>query len=199
MSGLCDLVGGATLFGGTSYTYVADRFNNPNSAIYFNNGYLQVPPGVYFSGDFTVTAWIFLNAHSPVQVIFDFGNGPDSDNNIFLIKDAASSGGLLRSFVNYNSTNYFISTPIVMPNLNQWYHVAFTLSRNIGSIYVNGILILSSPLSLIRSVTRSTNYIGRDSYGDIQINAIYDDLKIYQGALSTAAIQNDYAVSSSGI
>ncbi len=60
MSNLSDVVGGANLFGGSSYSFVSDRFNSSNSAIFFNQGYLQVPTGVYFSGDFTFTAWIYF-------------------------------------------------------------------------------------------------------------------------------------------
>ena len=62
MSNLCDGIGGANLYGGSSYSFTADRFDNPNSAIYLKNGYLQVPSGTYFTGDFAITAWIYLFA-----------------------------------------------------------------------------------------------------------------------------------------
>jgi hypothetical protein len=90
MSNLSDLVGGANLFGGGNYSFVSDRFGSPNSAIYFNKGYLQVPEGVYFSGDFTVTAWIFLKSYQSWSRIFEFGNGRDSDN-VGLAMNATSS------------------------------------------------------------------------------------------------------------
>ena len=114
-----------------------------------------------------------------------------------MLGDVATNGSL-RGFVVQGSTYYQMDTSIVTANLNQWYYVAFTLSGNVGSIYVNGALSLSSTLSSIYSVTRSTNYIGRDTYGDTSINAVYDEIKIYQGAMSAAAIQSDYTNSSSG-
>jgi hypothetical protein len=43
MSNLSDVIGGANLFGGENYSFVQDRFGTPNSAIYFNKGFLQVP------------------------------------------------------------------------------------------------------------------------------------------------------------
>ena len=46
MSNLNDLVGDANLRDGSNYSFVSDRFNNPNSAIYFNNGYLKIPSGL---------------------------------------------------------------------------------------------------------------------------------------------------------
>jgi hypothetical protein len=80
MSNLSDVVGGANLYGGSNYSFTFDRFCSANSAIYFNKGYLQVPEGVYFSGDFTVTAWIYLKSYQSYSRIFDFGNGRISDN-----------------------------------------------------------------------------------------------------------------------
>jgi len=63
MSNLSDIVGKADLYNGLNYYFVSDRFCTPNSAIYFKNGFLQVPAGVYFSGDFSVTAWIYLKSY----------------------------------------------------------------------------------------------------------------------------------------
>ena len=40
MSNLTDLISGANLFGGGNYSFVSDRFGSPNSAIYFNQGFL---------------------------------------------------------------------------------------------------------------------------------------------------------------
>jgi hypothetical protein len=80
MNNLTDVIGGAYLFGGSNYSFVPDRFCSLNSAIYLNKGYLQVPAGVYFSGDFTLTAWIYLKSYQSYSRIFDFGNGEGKDN-----------------------------------------------------------------------------------------------------------------------
>ena len=74
-------------------------------------------------------------------------------------------------------------------------YVAFTLKGNIGSIYVNGALVLNSTLSTINSVTRSANFIGRNTYGNIKINAINDEIKIFQVAISASTIQTDFTYS----
>lgn len=49
-----DEIGGAHLFGGQNYRLVNDRFGNPESAVLFDQGYLQAPEGFYFRGDFTI-------------------------------------------------------------------------------------------------------------------------------------------------
>ena len=83
MSNLIDQIGGKNLFGGTKYSFCKDRFESPESAICFQNGYLQIPEGVYFAGDFTVTLWLNITSIMFDTRIFDFGNG-GSGNNVFL-------------------------------------------------------------------------------------------------------------------
>ncbi len=74
MSNLSDMIGIAHLFNGFNYSFVEDRYGNLNSSIYFQNGYLQVPPGVYFSYDFTFTVWIKLKSFKAYSRVIDFGN-----------------------------------------------------------------------------------------------------------------------------
>ena len=83
MSNLSDIKGGTDLFGGSSYSFIYDRFCSPNSSFYFNHGFLQVPPGVYFSGDFTFTVWTYLKSYQSFSRILDFGNsGPKNNVNL---------------------------------------------------------------------------------------------------------------------
>jgi hypothetical protein len=114
MSNLSDVVGGADLFGGTSYSFVPDRFCSPNSAIYFNKGYLQVPAGVYFSGDFTFTAWVYLKSYQPWSRIFDFGNGSPSDNVYFSIIESSSQ---MQAVIADGSSRLSVQTSSII-NLN---------------------------------------------------------------------------------
>ncbi len=188
MNSLCDVVGGANLFGGLSYSFTNDRFNNSNSAIYLNIGYLKVPPDVYFSGDFTVTAWIYLKSYINFSRIIDFGNGGAYSDNIFLAMDSPASK--IKGFV-YKGTNGTIGkglTTIPMINLNQWYFVSFVLNGTTGYIYVNGSQTQKGLLLIPNNITRKINFIG--SYN--KPNAIYDEIKIYQGALTSTEIMTEY-------
>ncbi len=102
MSNLSDVVGGANLFGGSNYSFVPDRFCSQNSAIYLNKGYLQVPEGVYFSGDFTFTGWIYLKSNQNSSRLFDFGNGLLKENIILAMFSTSYQirGNLFNSSVN---------------------------------------------------------------------------------------------------
>ena len=77
---LTDSITGLNPINSAGYIYTTDRHGITLSAVYLNNGYLQVQNGVYFSGDFTFSAWISPLTKEQYQVLIDFGNGPDSEN-----------------------------------------------------------------------------------------------------------------------
>jgi hypothetical protein len=188
MSNLSDVVGGANLFGGSSYSFTYDRFCSPNSAIYFNQGYLQVPKGVYFSGDFTVTTWINLKSYHSWARIFDFGNG--QIENVFLGMHGISSQLAGSTYIS-PSFKYIQTSSII--NLNKWYFISFVLSGTTSFIYVNGNQVGTGTLNIPNNIKRTTNYIGKSNWPwDSDANAIYDEFKIYQGALSFDDIMNEY-------
>jgi len=193
---LLDNTGGATLFGGINYSFVPDRFCTLNSAIYLNSGYLQVPNGVYFSGSYaSFTVWIYLKSYQYYSRIFDFGNGPCSDNvGLAMFETSSQIYGLTCQ----NSSKSFKSLKAQsIINLNQWYFVAFVLSGTSGYIYVNGSLITNGTLFAPNNIIRTNNYIGKSNrITDSNADAIYDEIKIYQGALSSSAIMNEYNIQS---
>ncbi len=192
MSNLTDIVGGANMSGGSNYSFTYDRFCNAYSAIYFNVGFLQVPSGVYFSGDFTITTWIYLLAYESYSRIIDFGNGGPSDNVILAMMSSTSS---MWAQIN-NATSYTsMSTPSLI-QLNTWYHIAFVFKGTVGYIFVNGNLATSGTQYVPKNVSRSSNYIGKSNYGNPNAKATYDDLRIYAGALSATQILTEYITSS---
>ena len=159
MSSLSDIVGGADLYNGVSYSFTTDRFGNANRAIYLNNGYLQVPPGVYFSGDFTVTAWINLKSYSlsySFSPIFGFGSN-SSGNNVFLaLRETYSlQTCILIGNIWPESYSCVSSNAYIQPNV--WYHVAVVLSGTTRYFYLNGNLFDSGTLYVPNSVTRDSN------------------------------------------
>ena len=189
MSNFSDLVGEANLFGGGNYSFVPDRFCTPNSAIYFNNGFLQVPEGIYFSGDFTVTAWIYLKSYQPFSRIFEFGNGQENDNvGIGIYKKTPQVCG----FTSVGSSYKIVKSSSII-NLNEWYFISFVLNSTIGYIYVNGNQEATWSLPIPNNIIRTINYIGKNSWlGFVNADSIYDEIKIYQKALTSSQIMNEY-------
>lgn len=194
MSSLTDAVGGVNLFNGRNYEFRQNRFCTRNSAIYFNNGYLQVPPGVYFSGDFTLIAWIKLNSYVNYQRILDFGNGKSPKDNIYFGFDGTSGNLIVETSISDENKLLTVSSSL---ELNQWYHIAFVLRGNTTYVYLNGSIVGSRDQHRPRNVTRNNNYIGKswnsnDSYADATIS----DLKIFQEGMQPTDIKEDYTTSS---
>jgi hypothetical protein len=193
MSNQSDVVGGANLFGGSSYSFVPDRFCSANSAIYFNKGYLQVPEGVYFSGDFTFTAWVYLKSYQPWSRIFDFGNGSPNDNvGLGMVETTSQIFG----FAFIGSSFSSIQTSSII-NLNEWYFISFVLSGTSGYIYLNGNQVVAGNMYVPNNIVRTNNFIGKNNWAaGLNTDAIYDEFKIYEGALSPDDLMNEYQISS---
>jgi hypothetical protein len=194
MSNLSDVVSNRDLYNGVNFTYTYDRFGNPNQAIYLNNGYLQIPFGVYFSGDFTVSVWLYWNAYRFWSRIFEFGNGQEIDNVglVFLENTPELYGAVIQ-----DSAYSTIQTSGINIQLNQWYHVAFTLKEATATIYINGIKATSGALFVPKNIVRSFNFIGKSTWSVSNPKAVIDDLKIYNGAMSEIEILNDFKSTSS--
>ena len=175
-----DTVGGAHMYNGYNVDFVSDRFGNPNSAIRFAEGYHQIPPGVYFKGDFTVSLW-----YKPINTlnsgtIMVFGNiGSD---NIQLINSEK-----LYFYIHVMSYNSIIETSNRL-SIGQWAHLVITSSENSCSFYVNGLLtVQTNDMYIPRNVNRTSNYIGR-SGEYYNLWADLDDLRIYNRSMSQAEI-----------
>lgn len=177
MDNLSDIVGDTGFLECFNYSLTFDRSNNPNSAIYFNHGYLNVPSSISFSSDFSITVWIKLNSYQPFPKIIDFGK--DLEYLWLGLNGSKISGGF--------SSNFLMSSNII--ELNDWYHVAFVLKKNSTFLYVNGVDVGK------RTINGTVNYIGKcnDSVAD----ATYDELKIYKGGLSSVEILAYYTYESS--
>ena len=146
MSDLTDKVGNANLYNGISYSFVEDRFNNPNSAIYFNSGKLKVPSGVYFSGDFTFIAWIKIKYYVVYGRIFDFGNGFASDNIGF----GLINGTKLNTFTLSSSRQLSLTNSAFVINFNG---LLFMLNLLFKTIYCKFFCVSKPPVYLCHYVS----------------------------------------------
>src|ERR1051326_6649663 len=151
-------------------------------------GHLSVPSGVWFNGNLTVEGWVYVRSYNSWSRLFDFANGPNT-NNVFLALSSGTSG--LPVFGVYTNNN---GTPSIQSStqvpLNQWTHVACTLSGTTGTIYINGINVGSATLNLPSNVVRTNNYFGRSNYAvDGYANAMFDELRIWNVARTQGQIQ----------
>jgi hypothetical protein len=175
---LKDIVSGADLYGGTNFGFATDRLNNQLSTLYLNQGFLRAPTGIYFKGEFTISAWVKPFNVANYARLLDFG-----PNNVVLA-------------FSWNYLNPYVCCPHnVMSNkllqMGKWYHFAYSMSSTSAILYVNGEKwIETSANGLPSSTTRTSNYIGRSNWdGNAkEITAYIDDLKIFNKSLTYAEV-----------
>jgi hypothetical protein len=113
--------------------------------------------------------------------IFDFGNGPGSDNIIAYINSnnlgfSVNVGG--SSFT--QNDNVFSSV-----NDNVWRHCVWVITNTAWIIYINGTLHTTINALYPKHIERINNYIGLSNWdGDPGYNGNIDDFRIYKEALT---------------
>ena len=189
---MIDIVGGANLFGGSSSgkSFELDRFGNQKSALYLNKAYYQIPNGVYFAGDYTFSIWVKMNSiNTAYDRIMSIETSSHTVNSIIfsLVYNYTSTPYLYTS----TSTDNRLISPTNLP-LNQWTHIAFTLSGSIGTIYLNGTNVKQGTTFIPSNTNRTYNYFGtifRSGSTQDYPNAIFDEVKIFNRCLSQREIQ----------
>ncbi len=176
----------STLVGGV--TWVTGKVGKAVS-LDGSSGYVSLPTGLVAGlSDFTIAAWVYWNAASNWQRVFDFGTGVDQ----YMMLTPCSGSGTARFAITLTSGGgeQVINAASALPT-GQWTHVAVTLSGNVGTLYVNG-----SPAGTNTAMTfapfqlgnTGQNWIGRSQYSDPYFNGLIDEFRIYHNALSTAQI-----------
>ena len=118
----------------------------------------------------------------------DFGNGLPSDNILLQI----SSTGAIELHLYYGTAVGYQMPSSQNLNIGTWYHLTFTYSNaGVISFYTNGIQTGTKAAVQLKSVIRANNYIGKSAwqtYGDAYINALFDEIKIFNAALNSTQI-----------
>ena len=180
-----------TCYSGTSF--VADRKNNTNSALFLSGGYCSVPPGIYFyGGDFTILVWVNLQSYTSNTVILDFGCSPSGDSIAPFLPVGSTQGQIQFDILKGSSVIYAYNSAASL-SLNRWYHLGFVLNGTTAYTYVNGVLdSYQNGSSTPNYVNRTRSNFGKTTYSSNNLNAYLDDIKIYNRSLSATEIYSDY-------
>ena len=164
-----------TLVGGASFA--AGKFGNAVK-LDGSSGYVSLPKGIVSNlTDFTISAWVYLNAQNTWSRIFDFGSGTST----YMFFTPRNGAGVARYcvFLNGNAYNFDAQSPLPV---GLWTHVAVTLKGNVSTVYINGAVIGTGVVPVTPSQLGQTtqNWIGRSQYSaDPYLNGIVDQFKIY--------------------
>jgi hypothetical protein len=145
----------------------------------------------------TFAFWFKSNRSGPWARIFDFGNGPSSDNIDFTV---SMNGTSKPGFEVYNSGSSLEPTINVNHNNNVWYHYVWTLtysaynSRNsTWKIYTNGNFTSTYNNNYYpKDISRSNLFIGKSNWNDAYFNGYMGNFRIYSRVLNDAEITSLY-------
>jgi hypothetical protein len=196
LSNTIDVVGVSNINGTFNNYLDYDRFYNPNSATYLNNGSLTIPPGVYFAGDFSVSFWINFKSLNNDTSIFEFGNDGQSDIisiSVLIYPDRSVYKVMILGIDSLCSMYYNeIYAPAQIIN-NKWYFIAFVLRGNTGFFYIDGVNTYSNTICSPNLVFRKINQIGNSSNQFLlNLNGTISDFKIYNKALLSSDISVEF-------
>ncbi|XYI02368.1 LamG-like jellyroll fold domain-containing protein [Sorangium sp. So ce1128] len=141
--------------------------------------------------EFTIATWVYLESASTWARIFDFGLGPM--RQMMLTPQTDSGTSRFAITVIGGSGEQAIEGPQALPT-GQWVHVAVTLSRSVGTLYVDGVEVGKNDAMVLTpyqlgSSAMPRNWIGRSQYAsDPYLKGMVDDFRIYNGALTAAEI-----------
>ena len=155
---------------------------------HFWGQYALVEPGVAEFGDITISAWVYWGGGNNWQRILDFGNG--TGEYMFLAPNAAGTN--LRFVISVGGEQ---NVQAGLLSIGEWTYVTVTLNGDTARIYVNGELEGTNDAFTLNpyQVNMATNYIADSQYAaDPYFNGLIDDLKIYNYALTTEQIAQDY-------
>ncbi len=153
------------------------------------NDHVSLPADILENvDDFTIAAWVKLEAASTWSRIFDFGSGTGA--NMFLTP--RSDTGTLRFAITTSGAGgeQQINSGHILTK-GAWQHIAVTRSGDIGIIYIDGAEVARNDnLTLKPSDLGPTtaNYIGKSQYDDPYLKGLVDDFRIYSRALNTSEI-----------
>ena len=166
---------------------VADRNGLPNKAIGLQNATCgtTIPNLPYGNSPRTVSIWANIASLDPTDNNHLFGYGSPSTNNA-----SGGSVGVMGSNVKHlgYANNHQVSATIAQ---NAWVHYVFVYTGTQSKIYVNGVLKGTQNYTW-STITNFDNFTIGSFMGENRFFGAIDDLKIYNFAISDAAVASLY-------
>ncbi len=189
---------GVTAADSTGNNWIGTLVNGPTWLAGHDDGAVQLdgtddhvtlPAGVASGlGNFTIAAWVKLDALGNWSRVFDFGTG--TDNYMFLTPRVGTNGNVRFAIRTPSQPEQIINGTAPLP-IGTWTHVAVTRSGTLATLYVNGAAVGSNTINLAPAdLGRTTqNYLGRSQWaGDSYLDGQLDDFRILASALSASDV-----------
>lgn len=207
-SSYADINGNNPFATGTSIGFTADRHGNANGALALNgipnapfasnpNGTNATIPNLPIGNQArTISFWISCNNTLSNNYYFCYGSASTNAScGLGQFTTTTSSGGVKPTISTKDDLNFFgygndlVHSPY-KTNPTSWTHFVVTYTdADVASIYINGTLTATATKAGWNT-TNSVFRLGQTIQGANSVIAYYDDLKIYNRALTALEISN---------
>ena len=177
----------------------ADRFTNNSNAFSFNgsSSYITVPnsPSLNPSTSITLSWWCYVNQFTNTYSVF-ISNWDETNNQraYSMVIEPTTNKLRLSYSSNGGSSDLFINSTTAVA-LNNWIHVVYVKSVSSTNIYINGVLINSTPsiTGIYSSSSRPIRFGAKNTSNPYQFfNGKLDDIGIWNRSLTQQEITNLY-------
>jgi prepilin-type N-terminal cleavage/methylation domain-containing protein len=179
-----------TIGGVGSPTWTNTTPNGTGSALNFNGSqYLTLtnPPKLNLSGNFTVSSWVYLRTQCDCMF---FEKGNNAVNGAYLAYGIGGVNGFVFGADNNSNAPFSARRS---DDINKWHFLTGVVSGGTRYLYVDGNLV-SSVSGGINSWSNSADFvIGRSGNASRYVDAIMDDIAIFDKDLTAMEIRHMYA------
>jgi hypothetical protein len=178
-----------TYVNGVTLSALGAVANDANPAATFNGTNQRVSlPALASAADFSIEGWSYLtNASSTNNTVYG------TNANVRIMARPGTSGTTAAyAGVWLNGTEYYLQPNSPASNVNTWVHWVLTRQGNTLTLYRNASLI-GQRTDLPASATANiSGFIGAQGGSAFFLAGSIDDVAVYRGALSSAAVTKHY-------
>lgn len=169
---------------------VAGKWGGALENVRGSHQYVELPAAVLGGASaITLSVWVRPSHDAAWQRAFDFG----ANTTRYLYLATRNASGVPRFAITTSGAGgeQALNGTAALP-LNQWSHLAVTLTGSTGTLYVNGTAVATNTAMTLTPAalgTLTNNWLGRSNYaGDPVFAGAFDEFNVWSRALTQAEI-----------